>query len=100
MLRSVQDRRESLHNDLGWKRLNPWWAKAEILAGLVVAGVGIAMLAEPIEWWSKIAGVFVFVLGSYLAMAGHRSHLYQSNNILAAWLAQVAKEQNGQRDNA
>ncbi|OWK40927.1 hypothetical protein FRUB_04819 [Fimbriiglobus ruber] len=26
-------------------------------------------------------------LGGYLALAGHRSHLYQSNNRLAAYLA-------------
>ena len=27
----------------------------------------------------------LFVLGGYLAMAGHRSHLYQSNNQLIAY---------------
>jgi hypothetical protein len=36
---------------------------------------------------SIAAGLALFVLGGYLAMAGHRSHLYQSNNQLAAYLA-------------
>jgi len=31
--------------------------------------------------------VILFALGGYLALAGHRSHLYQSNNRLAAYLA-------------
>jgi hypothetical protein len=29
----------------------------------------------------------LFILGGYLALAGHRSHIYQSNNELAAYLA-------------
>ena len=37
-----------------------------------------------------IFGTVVF--GGYLAMAGHRSHLYQSNNALAAWLASVLSQ--------
>jgi hypothetical protein len=103
MLRSVQASLESLHRDLGWKQLNPWWAKLEILAGLAVAGVGIAILSQPLaiaELPIKVAGLAVFVLGAYLAMAGHRSHLYQSNNLLASWLVQALKEQNETKDNS
>jgi hypothetical protein len=39
-----------------------------------------------VEWLFAAAGLLLFVLGGYLAMAGHRSHLYQSNNKLAAYL--------------
>jgi hypothetical protein len=42
---------------LGYKPLTRSWAKVELLLGLLAAGVGI-----------------------YLALAGHRSHLYQSGN--------------------
>src|SRR4051794_13591681 len=97
MLRSIQDRLEGLHRELGWKRLNSWWAKLEILAGLAVAGVGIALLSQPpaiVDVPTKIGGLAVFVLGAYLAMAGHRSHLYQSNNVLAAWLVQAMRDPN------
>jgi hypothetical protein len=39
--------------------------------------------------WSLAGGALVlFVLGWYLALAGHRSHLYQSNNELTAYLAE------------
>ncbi len=81
---------DRLHADLGWKRLRAGWAKAEIFLGLFVAATGILFIARP---FSPIdlagTGVLLFMLGGYLAMAGHRSHLYQSNNALAAWLASV-----------
>ena len=38
-----------------------------------------------------MATVVLFVLGGYLAMAGNRSHLYQSNNLLAAWIVRSRK---------
>jgi hypothetical protein len=33
-----------------------------------------------------IGGLALFVLGGYLALAGHRSHLYQSHNELTTYL--------------
>ena len=73
---------DMLHKELGLKRLNLWWAKAEILIGLSAAAVA---LFGPGEWFSHwlIRGS-LFVLGMYFAMAGHRSHLYQSTNRLIA----------------
>jgi hypothetical protein len=86
-----------LHADLGLKRLNPLWAKLEILVGLAAAGLGLFLgdwalhqTGEP-AWPYLLAGLFLFVLGGYLAMAGHHSHLYQSNNELAAYLAEVIR---------
>ena len=85
-----------LHADLGWKRLSPAWAKAEI--GLVVAAggllAGVHTVARPtaeIHWPLAVASAALQALGGYLALAGHRSHLYQSQTKLAAWLAEQSK---------
>ena len=87
-----------LHKDLNHQWLNPWWAKFEIVLGLVgmvfsfVAGIEIAIerITHPehaYQWAMWVGPVVIFVLGAYLTLAGHRSHLYQSNNRLAAYLA-------------
>ena len=85
-----------LHRDLGLKRLNPLWAKLEILLGLFAVGLGIVgamMLSnttnQPV--WVWLGPVLLVTLGGYLALAGHRSHLYQSNNRLAAHLADLIR---------
>lgn len=66
----------------GLKRLSPVWAKAEIVLGLAAAAAGIKLLTGTgLEAWG---GGALFVLGLYLAMAGHRSHLYQSLNLQTA----------------
>ena len=70
----------------GLKALNPLWARAEILLGLSAAGAGLKIL--PLAGAAGWAGVALFALGGYLAMAGHRSHLYQSQNRMAAYLLQ------------
>jgi hypothetical protein len=93
---------DRLHRDLGLRRLNPVWAKVEILLGLVAVAAGLfgggrlaarearTGIDEPVGAWAG-QGVLV-VLGGYLALAGHRSHLYQSNNRLAAHLADLARK--------
>lgn len=87
-----------LHAALGYKPLNRTWAKLEIVMGLFAAGLGLLLIAglrsyigqnAEVTW--SIAGLLLLVLGSYLAMAGHRSHLYQSNNELAAYLAMLIR---------
>jgi protein-S-isoprenylcysteine O-methyltransferase Ste14 len=85
---------EQMRADLGWKRLSRTWAKWEILLGLAALGLGLLVLllfATPnpnaVTPWTLIAGALVlFVLGGYLTLAGHRSHLYQSNTELTAYL--------------
>ena len=81
-----------LHSALGMKKLNPAWAKIEIFLGLAAAAaglmVGIRASAE-IDWLRIIVSMALMVFGAYLAIAGHRSHLYQSNNNLAAYLAEM-----------
>jgi hypothetical protein len=80
-----------LHRKLGFKALNPVWAKLEILLGLGAAGAGLLLpflfASSPSDQpFYALPGLILFVLGGYLAMAGHRSHLYQSNNALTAYL--------------
>ncbi|QJW97755.1 hypothetical protein [Frigoriglobus tundricola] len=87
---------DRLHRDLGLKRLNPLWAKLEIVFGLVAVGAGIvsAVHAAPRPedpFWAWLGPVALITLGGYLALAGHRSHLYQSNNRLAAHLAELVR---------
>ena len=83
-----------LHDALGLKKLNPVWAKIEILLGLGAAAAGLMVAmrilsSAPVEidWVRIIVSTALMVFGVYLAMAGHRSHLYPSNNKLAAYLA-------------
>jgi hypothetical protein len=94
-----------LHARLGYKRLRPGWAKAEILLGLSAAGVGLLLgdwaLARPQpEWGLAGGGLALFVLGGYLALAGQRSHLYQSGNALAAYLAECVRGSNSKGGSA
>jgi hypothetical protein len=83
-----------LREALGHRPLTRPWAKAEILLGLLAACLGIFLgdwafgRAGESPWSLAAAGLLLFVLGGYLALAGHRSHLYQSNNELAAYLAE------------
>src|SRR5262245_54816199 len=96
------DRREALadlHAALGHRPLSRLWAKLEILLGLAAAGCGL-LLAHAVAprpagegncLWAA-AGLAHSVLGGSLAMAGHRSHLYQSNNELTAYLAWTIRE--------
>jgi hypothetical protein len=81
-----------LHAALGYKGLDPAWAKIEIFFGLVAAGGGLLLgvwaVSRPmeIEWLFTLLGLSLFVLGGYLTLAGHRSHLYQSSNQLTSFL--------------
>lgn len=85
-----------LHARTGFKRLNPVWAKLEILFGLIAAGCGLllelrATRSDEMDLTVGGCGLALFVLGSYLTLAGHRSHLYQSQNRLAAYLAGLTR---------
>lgn len=89
-----RDALTALQTTLGHKALSRGWAKLEIWLGLAAAGAGLFLgiwtlsrTVGEIDWTFAIAGLVLLVLGSYLAMAGHRSHLYQSNNELTAYLA-------------
>jgi hypothetical protein len=81
-----------MHEHLGYRPLNRTWAKLEILLGLSAVGVGLilgqsAWILGEVAWGIAGAALALFVLGGYLALAGHRSHLYQSSNEQTAYLA-------------
>jgi hypothetical protein len=73
---------------MGQARLNPAWAKLEILIGLGAAAVGTKLPSD-----YATLGIALMALGGYLAMAGHRSHLYQSQNRQTAYLLQLMKRE-------
>ena len=82
---------DDLHARLGYRPLSRTWAKAEILLGLTAFGVGQLLgpwaLARGGEAWGLAAAALALVvLGGYLTLAGHRSHLYQSANEQTALL--------------
>jgi hypothetical protein len=72
----------------------------EILFGLsaVAAGLlgGMKLAVRPdadVPLWVWLGPMLLIALGGYLALAGNRSHLYQSNNRLAAHLADLLRSQ-------
>jgi hypothetical protein len=76
---------DEVHDRLGYQRRGLTWAKIEIALGLFAAGIGIllggwAVHQSPAElsWGTAALGVVLFVLGGYLTLAGHRSHLYRA----------------------
>lgn len=98
MNRNIETELETLHRELGLKRLRGWWAKAEIFGGLLMVALGLAVIILFPKEIIAAAGIVLFVLGGYLAMAGHRSHLYQSNNMLAAWLSCRLREEKSSKE--
>jgi hypothetical protein len=95
--RALQD----LHSHLGYRTLSRTWAKAEIVLGLSAAGAGLFLgdwlLTRPaadFSWELLLAALALVVLGGYLALAGHRSHLYQSQNELTAYLTEELRRWN------
>ena len=68
-------------------KLSATWAKIEIVLGLTAACAGLKLLLG--DGMPVLAGGALMVLGGYLALAGNRSHLYQSQNRQTAYLLQV-----------
>jgi hypothetical protein len=73
----------AIEKAIGLKKLTPTWAKAEIFIGLGCVWGALYLISAG---RSETISFFLFVLGGYLAMAGSRSHLYMSSNILAEFL--------------
>jgi hypothetical protein len=86
---------------LGYKLLSRTWAKVEVLLGLSATGLGLFLgdwaVSRPaeVEWPFAVVALVLFVLGCYLALAGHRSHLYQSSNELTALLLEHLRRLEG-----
>jgi hypothetical protein len=73
-----------------------WWSKLEIGLGLAAVGLGLLWGREP-----GLAFVMppLVALGGYLALAGHRSHLYDAmtRQTAATW-ARLGASLEAQRD--
>ncbi len=90
---------DRLLRDTGHRPLSKLWAKIEILFGLLAAGGGLLLgfwtvMFRESDTVLVFASLILFALGGYLALAGSRSHMYQSNNRLAAYLAEVIRQKN------
>lgn len=101
----MDDRKvNSLLQPIGLKPLNKVWAKLKIFLGLACVFLGLLMALGPQSSMRPFgsaaesvaimygSGLLLFVLGGYLAMAGHRSHLYQSQNTIAAFLIEEIRK--------
>jgi hypothetical protein len=78
-------RLQAVLTELGYRPLSRLWAKCEILLGLgaVFAALVLAGPApgrESSDSLTLVLAAALFILGGYLTLAGHRSHLYQSSN--------------------
>lgn len=62
-----------VHAALGRPPANLVWAKVELFLGLSSAGIAVAMAPT-----SPLLAAPLFACGGYLALAGHRSHLYDA----------------------
>jgi len=99
-----------LYRDLGYQPLSHWWGRAEIFLGLLTTAVSLftmLYLGVYILYYTNlqrevdiglligpgIGAAFLFALGGYLALAGHRRHLYESNDRLTAYLADLVRPQ-------
>jgi len=88
----------SFERRLGRKPLNRAWAKCEIFGGLACVWLSIRWIDGvalfDLSYTATLAvSLGLFVLGGYLAMAGSRSHLYQSANATAAFLLEAIEKQ-------
>jgi len=99
MNKELREELGKLYATTGFKPLNPLWAKLEILLGLFAVGVAMistAVLARQpdgaVPEFAWLGPLLLFVFGWYLALAGHRSHLYQSANKLVAYSNIIARE--------
>jgi hypothetical protein len=84
-----------IRNRLARARFIRAWGKCEIFLGLSAAGVGwllgchlVARPVAEVEWGLVGLALALIVLGGYLALAGHRGHLYQAGIEQTAYLAE------------
>jgi hypothetical protein len=95
--------RSDLHARLDRRRIRRAWGKVEIFLGLTAAGLGLFLGdgwlgggTHEIDWMRLGTGLALFVLGGYLALAGHRGHLYVWSDEQVSFLADVITKTNDQ----
>jgi hypothetical protein len=87
-----------MYTRLGYRRYGLLWPKVEILLGLAAAGAGLLLglrSSPAVDTALTVAALSLFVLGGYLALAGHRSHLYKASNELTVYLADEIRNSKG-----
>jgi hypothetical protein len=101
---------DRLYRDLGFQPLSHWWGRGEMLAGLLGVAVSVCLMlflavealhgagpkdtvADRFFNVTAVGAVSLFALGGYLTLAGHRRHLYESNDRLTAYLADLVRGQ-------
>jgi hypothetical protein len=71
----MDPRLDDVHRELGLPRARLGWAKVELLFGMAAACGAIVWATQGGVGW--IAAPLA-TLGAYLALAGHRAHLYDA----------------------
>jgi hypothetical protein len=105
-----QESLDRLHRDLGFQSLSHWWGRGEMLVGLLCVAISVCLMlflavealhgagpkdtiADRFLNLTAVGAVALFTLGGYLTLIGHRRHLYESSNRLAAYLADLVRGQ-------
>ncbi len=71
----MDERLDDVHRDLGLPRARLGWAKVEIFFGAAAASGALVWASQGGEGWLAAP---LATLGAYLALAGHRAHLYDA----------------------
>lgn len=71
----MDERLDDVHRDLGLPRARLGWAKVEIFFGAAAASGGLVWGSQGGVAWLAVP---LATLGAYLALAGHRAHLYDA----------------------
>jgi hypothetical protein len=71
----MDERLEQVHRDLGLPRARLGWAKVEIFLGAGAASGALVWASQGGVAWLAVP---LATLGAYLALAGHRAHLYDA----------------------
>jgi len=99
---------DRLYRDLGFQPLSHWWGRGEMLIGLLGMATSVCIMlflaveilhgtgskdtvADRFFGGPAVGAIFLFALGGYLTLAGHRRHIYESNDRLTAYLADLLR---------
>ena len=68
---------------------------SQLVYGVVMPYFFASVTTSSFHWDQSVVGLVLFVLGGYLVLAGHRSHLYQSDNEHLLLLIQEIRQLKG-----
>jgi len=73
-----------------------WWSKAEIVLGLAAVSIGLTFFEA--QEYATTLGPALMTLGGYLALAGHRSHVYDAMTRQTAVILSMATMRRGRQE--